>query len=227
MNNSKVKFYIKEYFTFSSGEKVGILVLISLMLVVIIAIWALSHIKPDSPVMDTSKFDKEIMMFEKSQDSLRVKSADQHNAKFSERKVAPVGTKSFTMVELNKADSASLEALPGIGPVFSKRILKYRSILGGYHNLNQLYEVYGMQPETVEKIKGLVKIDTTLIRKIDINEALFKEINAHPYISFEQTKAICKFRSRNKILSIIQLMDQQIFSAEDAAKLRPYLLFKK
>ncbi len=48
------------------------------------------------------------------------------------------------ILNLNICDSASLEALPGIGPVLSSRIIKYRNLIGGYVSVDQLKEVYGL-----------------------------------------------------------------------------------
>ena len=47
-------------------------------------------------------------------------------------------------IDLNSADSIMLEQLPGIGNKLSKRIVKYRDILGGFYSLEQLHEVYGL-----------------------------------------------------------------------------------
>ena len=41
-------------------------------------------------------------------------------------------------LELNSCDSLSLVALPGIGPVLSVRIIKYRNLLGGFAAVEQL-----------------------------------------------------------------------------------------
>ena len=45
-------------------------------------------------------------------------------------------------VDVNTADSAALVALRGIGPSFARGIVRYRELLGGYHDLDQLAEVY-------------------------------------------------------------------------------------
>ncbi len=47
-------------------------------------------------------------------------------------------------LSLNGADSAALEQLPGIGPVLASRIVRYREKLGGFYNVAQLREVYGI-----------------------------------------------------------------------------------
>ncbi len=55
-------------------------------------------------------------------------------------KIAPAGlsppnphkANADMLIELNSADSASLEKLPGIGPALASRIIRYRSRLGGF-----------------------------------------------------------------------------------------------
>ena len=47
------------------------------------------------------------------------------------------------LVDINTADSLDLQQLTGIGPSFSKRIIKYRELLGGYYDIKQVLEVYG------------------------------------------------------------------------------------
>ena len=54
-------------------------------------------------------------------------------------------------VELNSCDSAALVALNGIGASYAKRILKYRTMLGGYISVEQLKEVYGFSEELYSK----------------------------------------------------------------------------
>ena len=47
-------------------------------------------------------------------------------------------------LNLNQADSLALIEIKGIGPVFAKRIIEYRELLGGYYDKHQLLEVYGL-----------------------------------------------------------------------------------
>ena len=49
---------------------------------------------------------------------------------------------SYPILNLNTADSAELEALPQLGPATARNIIKYRKLLGGFHDIRQLYELY-------------------------------------------------------------------------------------
>src|SRR5690606_38203234 len=63
-------------------------------------------------------------------------------------------------VEVNSADSASLVALPGIGPSFAKGLLAYRDRLGGYASYAQFAEVYVLKdkPDALERVAELLLI---------------------------------------------------------------------
>ncbi len=126
-------------------------------------------------------------------------------------------------VELNSADSLTLIELNGIGPAFAKRILKYRSILGGYTNIQQLKEVYGFNDELYEKVKNVFKIDASLVKKIDLNKDEFKTINKHPYLSYELTKTIFDWRKKSVITT--QSLKDIINDESVYNKLLPYLQF--
>ncbi len=97
-------------------------------------------------------------------------------------------------VELNGADSQQLVKLPGVGPVFASRIVKYRKMLGGFSTIAQLEEVYGFGRERLAKLEGLVCVDTALLVPLPINNADFKTVLRHPYLDYEQTKKIFSAR---------------------------------
>ncbi len=135
----------------------------------------------------------------------------------------PAKNQTKEKVELNSADSLTLIEINGIGPAYAKRILKYRSILGGYTAVQQLKEVYGFNDELYEKVKNVFKVDASLVKKIDLNKDDFKIINKHPYLSYELTKTIFDWR-RKAIITALNLKeiinDETIYN-----KLLPYLQF--
>ena len=126
-------------------------------------------------------------------------------------------------IDLNKADSAELAEIPGISPWFATRIIKYRNLLGGYHDTLQLWEVYGMDTTRYVSLLGAIVMDTLNIRKIDVNHASFRELVAHPYIDREDTYAILKFREfMDSIPDPIELVKNQIIDHDRFRRLAPY-----
>ena len=59
-------------------------------------------------------------------------------------------------LDLNAADSAALDALPGIGPYYAARILSYRAELGGYSYPEQLMDIYRFDREKYDALSDLV-----------------------------------------------------------------------
>ncbi len=128
------------------------------------------------------------------------------------------------ILDLNKATAQDLETLPGIGKVFSRRIVKYRNLLGGYASIEQLKEVYGLPEETYEKIKNYLKVSPENIEKIPINEALPYQIMKHPYFSKKLAYRIVKYRKKyGKFQKVEDL--KKIYGITDSLflKIKPYI----
>lgn len=130
--------------------------------------------------------------------------------------------KEIKVIELNSADSISLLPLPGIGGGYAKRILKYRSLLGGFYSIEQLKEVYGFSDTLFLSIKDFIRVDASLVSKINLNTENFKELNAHPYISYEETKAIFNWRRKNGVIKTKEQV-KEIISDETFKKIEAYL----
>lgn len=132
------------------------------------------------------------------------------------------------LLDLNSCDSASLVALPGIGPVLSVRILKYRNLIGGYVSVKQLKEVYGLPEETYNLIASRVFADSLAIRKISINKAAYKDLIKHPYFKKAEVSAILKFRElKGPVRNSDEMLKNNLVSAETIIKIRSYLDFSE
>ena len=128
------------------------------------------------------------------------------------------------VVEINSADSASLVDQLLLPAWLSGRVIKYRNLLGGYYTAQQLGEVYGFKAYYLNSALPYAQVDTLLISKINLNTATFKEINKHPYISFEMTKEIVNRRDRKgKYKSLNELVELNLVPDTVYVKLRPYL----
>lgn len=133
-------------------------------------------------------------------------------------------TTSIPAIELNAADSTTLQQLPGIGPVFASRIVRFRDLLGGFHHILQLTDVYGFDTVRFNGLRDYVYVDSAGIRKIPLNSADYRQLNAHPFISSKLANAIVQYRKQHgpyraiEDLLGIAIMDEVIFS-----KIAPYL----
>ncbi|MCX6300560.1 MAG: helix-hairpin-helix domain-containing protein, partial [Bacteroidia bacterium] len=130
------------------------------------------------------------------------------------------------LLDINTCDSASLESLPGIGPVLSVRIIKYRNLLGGFAEVQQLKEVYGLPEETYDLVSGRIYADTAVIRKININTADYKKLIRMPYFEKYEVTAILKYRElKGRIGGMDVLIVNNLIAEEKADKIKPYLQF--
>ena len=64
-------------------------------------------------------------------------------------------------LDLNKATSAELEALPAIGPALAARIIEQRRITGGFRSVEDLLAVRGMGEKTLAKFRQWVYVSST------------------------------------------------------------------
>jgi DNA uptake protein ComE-like DNA-binding protein len=143
------------------------------------------------------------------------------------RQKMPV-VKQRKILELNTCDSAALDGLPGIGPVLSRRIIKYRNLLGGFASAGQLREVYGLSDSTFNIISKRVWADLSKVVKINLNSVDFKRLIRLPYLEQYDVTAILKYRElQGRIESLDELVRNKIISPEKAIKVRAYLEFGK
>lgn len=130
------------------------------------------------------------------------------------------------VVEMNAADTADFKQIKGIGSFFAKRICKFRDALGGFYNQTQLLEVYGMDSLRYNQMLAYVKIDLKKIRKINLNSISFEELKSHPYINYNQARAIVNYRKQHgSYSSENDLLKIDLITDLDLKKIVPYLQF--
>lgn len=129
-------------------------------------------------------------------------------------------------VDINTADSATLVAIRGIGPKSVVHILRYRELLGGYHSKEQLLELSAVTEDNFQTFSSQIYCDSAEIKKICINFASPKELEVHPYLSSRMLRRIINHRELKGGWSTIEeMIDDNIFSEDQAARIAPYLDF--
>lgn len=221
----------KDYFYFQKGDRIAILILFTLI-VVSGGLYFLSKQKPQVEPDTTTQFEKEFSDFQSKLtdiDDGTLSTEEDHDIpeiySNKPRYLHITKLKKGETIEINKADTSLLKRIPGIGSSYANRIVKYRNLLGGYIDIEQLKEVWGIDNDLLEAITPYITIEPE-VQKIKINSADFKALIKHPYINKEQVKIIIDIRERKgKIESIkrLELLDE--FSDKDIKRLIPYISF--
>ena len=127
-----------------------------------------------------------------------------------------------TLVDVNQADTAELKKIPGIGSGIAGAIVSYRNRLGGFYSLEQLLEIEYVTPSLMKWFK----LETPLLRPLQVNEVGLDKLRAHPYLNFYQAKVIVEHRrKKGEIKSLSQLSLYEEFTEKDLERLSAYLKF--
>lgn len=125
-------------------------------------------------------------------------------------------------VDLNLADSAALDALPGIGGWFAAKIIEHRTALGGYSYKEQLMDIYRFDREKYDGLSDLVTVSRENATPYPLWTLPADELKKHPYIdNLETARAIVLFRENNpkSLCTIKGLADAGVLSSESSSRL--------
>lgn len=231
----------RDLFYFSKSERRALTLLSFLILGAWLLLWVTEPEEEAVPLtVVAQKFQTDSVPKLKSQDTVRniPRTVSKPRSSYSEKRrfqkpftssSKRPGSQKFpvgTQVELNQADSLTLQKVPGIGPVFSRRIIKYRDLLGGFYAVHQLAEVYGIDADKYAALEPWFTVDTTLIRPLAVNQADYRTLIRHPYLNKQQTKILLRLIERKGKLQgweELRLLDE--FPPGEIERLRYYLSF--
>lgn len=134
-------------------------------------------------------------------------------------------SKEVQIKDLNSASANELKSINGIGEKLSARIIKFRDRLGGFLVDEQLYDVYGLEPEvvlrTIERFKVL---NPPQIEKININTASVEMLTELIYLQRNVAFNIVSYRnSKGSIDSFEELSKIENFPKEKIDRIALYL----
>ncbi len=127
-------------------------------------------------------------------------------------------------IEINSADTTGFILLRDIGSKLAGRIVKFRDKLGGFTAVDQIREVYGLPDSVFSRIKSHLRVNDSLLRRININTADVKILQQHPYISYNLANSIVQYRRQHGVFGGVEdikslaLVDEEIYR-----KIAPYL----
>ena len=215
---------MKDSLSFSSSQKKGII----LLMIILFAILILNMLLPGMiryPRVDHATIVAEIEKYSDSLLSVEKEKPINEPARSQARKDYPNPKAAVpAMVDLNRCDTSALISLPGIGPVFASRIVRYRDLLGGFHSVDQLLEVYGMDSERLQGFREQVTVDARDVKKINVNRISFSDLLRHPYLEYDDVRMIFRKRDQKGVLDQFAGFDTLFPSGKEQwQKVAPYL----
>ena len=131
------------------------------------------------------------------------------------------------LVDLNLADSAAFDALPGIGGWFANKMVEYRKALGGYSCKEQLLDIYNFTEEKYRALEDLITVSPEHVTPYPLWTLSADSLRLHPYIKdYETARAIVLYRenSPTDALSVSSLASAGIITSDVAEKLSRCLI---
>lgn len=124
-------------------------------------------------------------------------------------------------IDLNLADSAAFDSLPGIGPYYASKMVSYRAELGGYSYPEQLMDIWKFDAEKFAALEDLICIETPF--RFPLWSLGADSLALHPYLDARAARSIVRFRenSPREDWTVAALEAAGIISPETAGKLSP------
>ena len=121
-------------------------------------------------------------------------------------------------LDINLADSAAFDALPGIGPWFAAKMVSYRAELHGYSYPEQLMDIYRFDQEKFDGLKDLIEVSPP--QPYALWTLPEDSLRKHPYIR-SRAHGVVLFRENNppEALSVDALARAGVLPPDLAAKL--------
>jgi competence ComEA-like helix-hairpin-helix protein len=130
------------------------------------------------------------------------------------------------LIDINAADTSEFISLPGIGSKLASRIVNFRNKLGGFYSIDQISEIYGLPDSTFQKIKPLLLMTSSSVKKININTASKDELKLHPYIKWNLANVIVEYRNQHGNYSSLEDLKKITLITDDIFdKIKFYLTF--
>lgn len=151
------------------------------------------------------------------------------NAKVEGQRIDTVevhGEKRITLViDVNKADSAALVKLYGIGGYYARKIIDYRRRVGNFYTTEQLLEIDGIDSVRYAGFAKNIKVDPSDVKRFSLDTAGKHFLVRHPYIGAYAARGILLMREKFGVsaCSLENLVNERIIERKTADKLWYYI----
>lgn len=123
-------------------------------------------------------------------------------------------------IDINKADSAAFDSLPGIGGYFAAKMVEFREQLHGYSSTAQLMDIRNFDKEKFDGLKDLIECSEP--EPYPLWTLPEDSLRRHPYIAgWAQAHGIVMFRQNNppERWSVEELRKAGVLDEKSASRL--------
>lgn len=148
----------------------------------------------------------------------------QHVLRFPKIKINSLAKTPIKKQDLNTAEADLFQKVKGIGPVLSKRIVKYRNLLSGFSVPEQCYEIYGLDSLVVKQLFEYFEIQSPpMITLLSLAQVSLSELIKIPYLKRKEAEQIIAYRTQTGQISFEILSELFPESPNKIARLKLYL----
>ena len=126
------------------------------------------------------------------------------------------------LLDLNQADSADFDSLPGIGGWFATKMVAHREALRGYSYKEQLMDIWKFDQQKYDALSDLITVGNQTITPYPLWSLPADSLCLHPYIrNYETARAIILFKTSTpkEQWSVSAIEKAGILTSEYAGKL--------
>lgn len=138
----------------------------------------------------------------------------------------PKQEKRDTVLDLNRCDTSELMLIRGIGHYTAVQIIRYREQLGGFYSTEQLSDEFfsGLR---LDSLVEHFTVNPADIKRIPVNSCSLRLLQQHPYLRYEQAKAIYSLRRKKlRLDSPEDLLLLPELTPADVKRITMYLSFE-
>lgn len=132
--------------------------------------------------------------------------------------------------DVNMADTTQLMQIRGIGRGYARRVVEYRQRLGGFLREDQLTEIYALRdaPDLVDSLRKYTFVAAGFSPAlVDVNNASFEVLQAHPYVGKRLARVLVAFRQQHgPFRQAADLRQIRLLDEATLEKLQPYLVLQ-
>lgn len=133
-------------------------------------------------------------------------------------------------VDINTANAEDFKQLKGIGDKRAKTIIKFRTALNGFHSVEQIKEVYGIDSSLFAQLEPYLSLDPSQFKRMNVFTLSADSLQTHRFINYRAAHAIKRYIRNNPEQTVIDPETIRSLDGVDAKymdKALPYLVLRK